>query len=54
MLVDIGNARSFHPEIKEKPGRKRLKEIKLLRADPAKQLEEVEEIKRRYSEIFGT
>jgi iron(III) transport system substrate-binding protein len=54
MLVDIGNARSFHPEIKEKPARKRLKEIKLLRADPAKQLEEVEEIKRRYSEIFGT
>ena len=54
MLVDVGNARSFHPEVKDKPGRKPLKEIKLWRADPAKQLEQVEEIKRRYSEIFGT
>ena len=54
MLIDLGNARSLHPGAKDKPGRKRLAEIKLWRADPAKQLEEIEELKRRYSEIFGT
>jgi hypothetical protein len=31
-----------------------LKEIKIWRADAAVQLEQVEEIRRKYSEIFGT
>jgi iron(III) transport system substrate-binding protein len=54
MLIDVGNAHSFHPLAKEKPGRKPLSEIKLLRADPAEQLKASDEIKRKYTEIFRT
>ena len=54
MLIDVGNTRSLHPGIQEKPGRRKLKEIKVWRADPVAQLEQTEEIRRKYSEIFGT
>jgi iron(III) transport system substrate-binding protein len=53
MLVDVGNTRSFHPHVKEKPGRRPFNDIKMLRADPALLMEQLDEIRRRYSQIFG-
>lgn len=51
---DFGGLRSFHPDLKEKEGRTPLKDIKLLMPD-AKALEsEVETIKSKYEEYFGT
>jgi iron(III) transport system substrate-binding protein len=44
---------SFHTLVKEKPGRKPLSTIKLMKSDP-EQMEAVrEDIKARYSSIFG-
>jgi iron(III) transport system substrate-binding protein len=54
MLVDVGNTHSMHPRAVDRPGRKPLPEIKLWRADPAQILEQIEEIRRKYAEIFGT
>jgi iron(III) transport system substrate-binding protein len=54
MLVDVGNTHSMHPQTKDRPGRKPIAEIKLWRADPAQILDQIDEIRRRYSEIFGT
>jgi len=54
MLIDVGNAHSWHPEAKEKAGRKPMSEMKLWRADPAETLAMSEEIRRKYAEIFGT
>jgi iron(III) transport system substrate-binding protein len=52
-LVEVGGLRSFHPEVKEKAGRKPLAEIKLMRSDPETQERETETIKRKYVEYFG-
>jgi iron(III) transport system substrate-binding protein len=54
MIVDAGGERSLHPLVKDRPGRPGLGEIKLLRADPAAVLDNVEEIKATYSKAFGT
>ncbi len=54
LLVDMGQLRSFHPDVKEPADRIPLSSIKLLTADPAEQEKAVEEIKRRYAEYFGT
>jgi iron(III) transport system substrate-binding protein len=54
MIVDVGNSRAFHPHAKEKPGRKTMAELTLWRADPAQLLDAYEEVRRKYSEIFGT
>jgi iron(III) transport system substrate-binding protein len=53
ILVDSFAHRSFHALVKEKPGRKPLSEIKLLKADPSAVLAQSEEIKARYSKVFG-
>lgn len=53
MMADLGGIRSFHPEAKTKPGRKPLKEIKLLNSDPEKLAKAEAEVKKKYSEIFG-
>jgi iron(III) transport system substrate-binding protein len=53
LLVDDFAHRSFHALVKEKPGRKPLSDVKLLKADPAAVLAQAEEIKTRYSKIFG-
>jgi iron(III) transport system substrate-binding protein len=45
--------RSFHALVKEKPGRTPLSAIKLLKSDPAAVEAQSEEIKARYSKIFG-
>jgi iron(III) transport system substrate-binding protein len=52
MLVDFAAQHSVHAQVKEKPGRTPLREIKLLRADPAGVEAQAEEIKAKYAEIF--
>ncbi|HEX7969092.1 MAG TPA: extracellular solute-binding protein [Stellaceae bacterium] len=54
LLVDNGQLRSFHPDIKEPADRVPLSRIKVLTADPAEQEKAIEEIKRKYAEYFGT
>jgi iron(III) transport system substrate-binding protein len=51
---DVGGLRSFHPEVKEKAGRLPLSQIKLLNADPAALEGQIETIKKKYEEDFGT
>ncbi|MDB5860359.1 MAG: putative type Fe3+ transport system, periplasmic component [Ramlibacter sp.] len=51
---DIGGLRSFHPEVKEKAGRTPLAQIKLLNSDPVALEGQVETIKKKYEEYFGT
>jgi iron(III) transport system substrate-binding protein len=52
-LVDEAGLRSFHPDVKDKPGRVPLSKIKLLPSDPIAQEAATEEIKKKYSEYFG-
>jgi iron(III) transport system substrate-binding protein len=52
LLVDSFGHRSFHAQIKEKPGRLPLSALKLLKSDPAAVLAQSEEIKARYAKIF--
>lgn len=51
---DIGGLRSFHSEVKEKAGRTPLAQIKLLNPDPVALEKQVETIKKKYEEYFGT
>ena len=51
---DIGGLRSFHREVKEKAGRAPLAQIKLLLPDPAALESQVDTIKKKYEEYFGT
>lgn len=52
-LVDIAGLRSFHPDVKEKPGRTPLSQIKLLPTDAVAQEAATEEIKKKYTQYFG-
>jgi len=52
LIIDVGGMRSVHPQAKEKPGRKPLSEIKLMKDDPAAVEKMSDEIKARYSKIF--
>ena len=52
LLVDNFAHRSFHAQVKEKPGRTPLSELKLLKSDPAAVLAQSEEIKARYAKLF--
>jgi iron(III) transport system substrate-binding protein len=52
LLVDNFAHRSFHAQVKEKPGRQPLSELKLLKSDPATVLAQSEEIKARYAKLF--
>jgi len=52
MLVDEFAHRSFHAQVKEKPGHQPLSAIKLLKSDPAAVLAQSEEIKARYTKLF--
>jgi iron(III) transport system substrate-binding protein len=51
---DVGGLRSFHREVKEKAGRIPLAQIKLLNPDPVALESQVETIKKKYEEYFGT
>jgi iron(III) transport system substrate-binding protein len=52
LLVDFAAQHSVHALVKEKPGRKKLSEIKLFKSDPAGVEKMSEEIKKRYAELF--
>jgi iron(III) transport system substrate-binding protein len=52
-LIDVGGLRSMHPQTKEKPGRRPFGEIKKLKDDPAGVEKASEEIKARYTKLFG-
>jgi len=52
-FVDTFAHRSFHALVKERPGRAPLAAVKLLKSDPQTVLAQSEEIKARYSKIFG-
>jgi len=53
LVVDMGGARSLHPDVKEPANRTPLSKIKLLPDDPAAMLPLVGEIKKHYTELFG-
>src|SRR5205085_12235741 len=53
LIVDFGGLRSMHPLVKEKGGRLPLREIRTMRHDPAGVEKTSEEIKLRYSRLFG-
>ena len=53
MLPDAFAQRSFHKLVKDKPGHTPLSQMKVLRADPAAVEVQTEEIKARYTKIFG-
>ncbi len=53
LMAAAGGLRSFDPAVKPKPGQVPFGEIKTLRVDPVELLAASEEVKRRYSEIFG-
>jgi iron(III) transport system substrate-binding protein len=54
LISDVGGLRSFHPEVKEKAERTPLSKIKLLYSDPLKLEPEIETIKKKYEQSFGT
>lgn len=51
---DTGGLRSFNPDVKEKASRTPLSEIKVLTSDPIKLLPEIQTIKSKYEQYFGT
>ena len=53
LIVDFGGLRSMHPQVKEKLGRRPLREIKTMKEDAAGVEKMSEEIKARYSKLFG-
>jgi iron(III) transport system substrate-binding protein len=52
ILVDFAAQHSLHAQVKEKPGRRKLSDIKLMRDDPAGVEKTAEEIKSRYAQLF--
>jgi iron(III) transport system substrate-binding protein len=53
VLVDASALCSFHALVKEKPGRRPLSTIKLMKSDPAAMEAQRDKIKARYGRIFG-
>ncbi len=53
LVVNEGGTRSVHPDVKEPPERTPLAQIKLLPDDPVAMLPQVNDIKKRYSALFG-
>ena len=52
LMVDFGALRSFHAQVKDKPGRTPLSTIKLMKDDPAAVEKQADDIKNRYTRIF--
>ncbi|MEO6841028.1 MAG: extracellular solute-binding protein [Bradyrhizobium sp.] len=52
IIIDVGGLRSLHTQAKEKPGRKPLADIKLMKEDPEGAGKQSEAIKARYQKIF--
>ena len=53
LSIDFGGLRSVHPKVKDKPGRKPFNDVKKMKDDPAAVEKMSEQIKARYSKIFG-
>jgi iron(III) transport system substrate-binding protein len=53
LLCDFAAQHSAHPEVTERPGRRPLAQIKVMKDDPAAVEAQAEEIKARYAKIFG-
>jgi iron(III) transport system substrate-binding protein len=53
LIIDVGALRSLHPQAVEKPGRRPLREIKLMKDDAAGVERSAADIKARYARIFG-
>jgi iron(III) transport system substrate-binding protein len=53
LIVDVGALRSVHPQVKERANHKPLKDIKTMKDDPAGVEKSAEEIKARYTKLFG-
>jgi iron(III) transport system substrate-binding protein len=53
LIIDVGALRSMHALVKEKPGRRLFREIKTMKEDAAGVEKMGEEIKARYSKLFG-
>jgi iron(III) transport system substrate-binding protein len=53
LVVDVARQYSPHSQTVEKPGARKLSEIKLMKEDPAAVEKGAEEIKARYAKIFG-
>ena len=52
LIVDAGGLRSFHALVKEKPGRKPLRDIKLMKDDPVAVEKQADDIKAQYTKYF--
>jgi iron(III) transport system substrate-binding protein len=52
LCIDFGGLRSVHALVKDKPGRKPLRDIKLMKDDAVAVERETEAIKKRYTQIF--
>jgi iron(III) transport system substrate-binding protein len=52
VVIEAGGLRSLHTQVKEKPGRKPLADIKLMKEDAEGAEKQSEEIKARYQKIF--
>ena len=53
LLVDFARQHSLHAQVTEKPGGRKLSEIKMMKDDAAGVEAQAEEIKARYAKIFG-
>jgi iron(III) transport system substrate-binding protein len=53
ILVDVARQYSPHAQTVEKPGVRKLADIKLMKEDPVAVEKQGEEIKARYSKLFG-
>jgi iron(III) transport system substrate-binding protein len=53
LVIDAGALRSVHPQVKEHTGRRLLKDIKTMKDDAAGVEKNAEQIRARYSKIFG-
>jgi iron(III) transport system substrate-binding protein len=53
LCIDHGGMRSVHAQVKEMPGRVPLAKIKLMKDDAAAVEKQAEQIKARYSKLFG-
>src|SRR4030081_1003367 len=52
IIIESGGLRSLHPQVNERPGRKPLADIKLMKEDPEGAEKASEEIKARYQKLF--
>jgi iron(III) transport system substrate-binding protein len=52
LVSDFGGLRSFHPAVKEKPGRKPFRDIKVMMEDAVAVEKNAEEIKAHYTKLF--